>query len=86
MPIRRRSRGSDGGQFKAWPRCEQVESEVPVKANAVGRTMISRDELLARYANGERDFTCANLAGAKLSGDATVYALLAGERLTRRSV
>ena len=44
-------------------RCEQVESEVPLKANALGCTTRTA-ELLERYANGERDFSGADFSGA----------------------
>ena len=42
---------------------------------------MTRDELLSRYADGERDFTGANLSGANLS-----YADLSGADLTRANL
>ena len=42
---------------------------------------MTRDELLSRYADGERNFTDANLAGANLTG-----ADLSGADLTRANL
>ena len=34
MPIRRRGKGSGGGQFLPGERCEQIESDVPLEVAA----------------------------------------------------
>ena len=78
VPIRRKAKGPGGGQFSPNARPKQIIPAVPLTVNDPGRRL-TRDELLARYADGERDFpnvdligvdlTEENLAGARLPGD-----------------
>ena len=67
MPTRRRPKGPGGGQFAPNARPEQPISDVPLTVNAPGCTL-TKDELLARYANGERDFPGVNCTGADRRG------------------